>query len=225
MTYVYALKDYVAEHRRISIAAACTAALLIAAMLPLLPLRGAPERPERVTAVEIKRAYSEQTVKIEPDEKLLYAGICAPEEGDPLFEQSKARNEELVGGKTARVRFDEVERDRKGRLIGYVFTGDSMVNEQLVREGLAFLRLTPEMRRYADRLLAAQAEARKARRGLWANLPRSAEPRYPADPKYGQFHRPSCEEVPKINPERLVVLKNRGEAFEQGFAPCSTCHP
>jgi micrococcal nuclease len=187
-----------------------------------------PERdPEQRLFVKVKRAMTGQKIKLDNDteEYLVYAGIRAPQNDEPLQEESTRRNEELIAQKEVRLRFDDEHRDGDGRLLAYVFDGDQFVNETLVREGLAYVRLTTAGQRFGQRLLAAQAEARKKGRGIWAKRSPSRESSYPADPKYGNFHRPSCEEASKINPERLVTFKSDKEALEKGFAPCSKCKP
>ncbi len=177
--------------------------------------------------VKVKRALTGQKIKLDHDteEYLVYAGIRAPQGDEPLQEESTRRNEELVGRREVRLRFDEEHRDADGRLLAYVFDGDQFVNETLVREGLAYARLTTAAHRFGKRMLAAQADARKKGRGVWAKRSVSPESSYPADPKYGSFHRPSCEETVKIKPERLVTFKSDNEALEKGFAPCSKCKP
>jgi endonuclease YncB( thermonuclease family) len=62
--------------------------------------------------------------------------------------------------------------DTHGRLLRYVFVGDTNVNVGLVRLGAAapyFFR--NERGRYADTLLDAADEARDARRGFWGGCP------------------------------------------------------
>jgi len=175
--------------------------------------------------VEVERVRNGSTVKIKPDEKLVYAGLRAPYEHEPLFEEARKRNAELVEGKEVRLRFDKEQRDPDDHLCAYVFVDDQFVNEMLVREGLAWVRLTPTTGRYAKELQAAQREAQRARRGLWRLAAPSAGEHYPADPKYGNFHRPECAEADKIKPERRVDFKTRQEALERGLAPCATCAP
>lgn len=187
-----------------------------------------PERDlEQRFFVKVKRAMTGQKLKLDHDteEYLVYAGIRAPQNDEPLQEESTRRNTELAAEKEVRLRFDDEHRDGDGRLLAYVFDGDQFINETLVREGLAYVRLTTSSQRFGKRLLAAQAEARKKGRGIWAKRSPSRESAYPADPKYGNYHRPSCAEVAKINPERVVAFKSDKEALEKGFAPCSKCKP
>jgi endonuclease YncB( thermonuclease family) len=62
--------------------------------------------------------------------------------------------------------------DEHGRLLRYVYVGDTNVNVELVRRGAAspyFFR--NERGRYADDLLDAVEDARDARRGYWGACP------------------------------------------------------
>lgn len=180
---------------------------------------------ENLLSAEVEHVRSGSKVILDDGEEVVYAGIRAPYDAEPLSDASLARNAELVGGKKVRLRFDDATKDKKDRFVAYVFVDGAMVNEQLVREGLAFVQLTSDHRRFAKELLAAQADARKNRRGLWRLDAPPKETQYPADPKYGNFHRPTCEEVPNINSERRLVLENRTKALDAGFAPCPKCKP
>lgn len=90
------------------------------------------------------------------------AGIDAPERGQAFGRQAKRSLAELVYGKQVRVEIRD--RDQYGRLVGRVFVGALDVNREQLRRGLAWV-----YRHYnADPDdLAAEAEARQARRGLW----------------------------------------------------------
>lgn len=177
------------------------------------------------TRVKIARAISGHKVKLNTDERLVYAGIRSPFTNEPYQEESTRRNADLVDDCQARLRFDQRHHDRNDYLLAYVFVDGEFINETMVREGLAYVRLTSDTKRYADRLLSAQSEARKQKRGIWATQPDTLESSYPADPKYGNFHRASCEEAKKTKPERVVVFKSRTDALDSGYAPCSKCRP
>lgn len=65
--------------------------------------------------------------------------------------------------------------DRYGRTVAFVRVGDTVVNEELIRQGLARVFV-----RYCDRLICErwehlETEAREARRGLWS-MPDSVPP-------------------------------------------------
>jgi len=75
-------------------------------------------------------------------ETVRYIGVNTPEMRHPTRgEESGAReateaNRKLVDGQTVRVELDVQERDRYGRLLAYVYLGNTMVNGEMVGAGL-----------------------------------------------------------------------------------------
>ena len=202
-----------------------SAACSIVVMLRVTAGDDQPIATGKLRKAKVERVYSGHKIKLSSGEDLIYAGIRAPYADEPLYVKARRRNAELVVGETIRLRFDKVDRDRKGRLSAYVTADGALINEALVREGLAYVRLTPDTQRFADMLLSAQAEARREQLGLWRTKPRSARDGYAADPKYGNFHKLRCDEVDNMKPERRVNFKTRDAALDQGFAPCRKCQP
>jgi micrococcal nuclease len=66
------------------------------------------------------------------------------------------------------IEFDAQQRDRYGRLLGYVYLSNGkMLNEEIVKAGYAnVMTISPNMK-YKDRFLKAYKEAREKERGLW----------------------------------------------------------
>ncbi len=187
--------------------------------------RVVPQLPDALTSAKVEHVRGGHKIVLDDGQDVLYAGIRAPYADEPLFDEALKRNTELVGSKKVRLRYDETAKDKKDRLLAYVWADGVFVNELLVREGLAYVQLTTGHRRFEKEMLAAQAQARKHKLGLWRLPAPPNEAQYAADPKYGNFHRSSCEEVPKIKPERLVSFSKRTQAFDEGFAPCHQCRP
>ncbi len=66
------------------------------------------------------------------------------------------------------IEFDAQQRDRYGRLLGYVYLSNGkMLNEEIVKAGYANVMTIPPNVRYQDRVLRAYREARESKRGLW----------------------------------------------------------
>jgi micrococcal nuclease len=103
--------------------------------------------------------------------RVRYIGIDAPEmNGEPLSGESRAANLALVGGKAIVMIRDLSEADRYGRLLRYVFVDGIFVNRDLVRKGLARASYyAPDTACYGD-LRAAEAEAKREKRGIWGLL-------------------------------------------------------
>lgn len=114
-------------------------------------------------------------------------GIDSPETVDPrrpvgcYGPQASRRAHRLLDGRLVWLRTDPSQdrTDRYGRLLAYIWTADGLVNERLVAEGDAreFTYRAPY--RLRPRLLAAEAEARAARRGLWGCCPDAGNGRDP----------------------------------------------
>lgn len=222
------LYDWINDNRRMVIRGGGAIVLLAASVLLMVYAldEGESKAPQqRKLYADVRRVKSGHKIELDDQTLLIYAGIRAPFPGEPFHEQAKARNTELVDRRRIRLRFDEVKEDRKNRKLAYVFVNGAFVNEMLVREGLAYVRITSFTQRFADRLLVAQEDARKNRRGLWKQPPPAGERSYTADPKYGNFHRPSCAEVGKIPADRRENFSSRGQALMNGYAPCAKCKP
>lgn len=71
-------------------------------------------------------------------------------------------------GTTVRLETDVSPMDRFGRELAYVWSGISMINELMVRNGWAVIYTVPPNVKYAERLARAQKEARARGAGLWS---------------------------------------------------------
>lgn len=84
-------------------------------------------------------------------------------------EASQFTKDFLVGGEV-RLEFDGDRRDKYGRMLAYVWVGDRMLNEELIRAGLARAETqynySKEMK---SRFRRAENEAKAARRGIWSS--------------------------------------------------------
>lgn len=96
--------------------------------------------------------------------KVRLAGIDAPEREQPFGEKSRQSLSSLAFNRTVSVAVQKM--DDYGRTIGVVTVAGSNVEAEQVRRGLAWV-----YRQYSHdaQLLALEAEARAARRGLWAD--------------------------------------------------------
>lgn len=101
------------------------------------------------------------------ERRIRLSGIDTPERGQPWATRAKQALSERVFGKEVRV--IAITRDAYGRIVGEVYADEVCVGCELVRGGHAWV-----YRRYTDDevLLALEADAREAGRGLWG-LPES----------------------------------------------------
>jgi endonuclease YncB( thermonuclease family) len=132
--------------------------------------------------VVVKRVVDGDTIETEGGSKVRYIGIDTPETVDPggsaecFGEEASKYNRELVEGKEVRLEKDVSETDKYGRLLRYVWIGDSMINEILVREGYARSTTYPPDVKYQDRFREAEKLAREENLGLWSKCVASPTP-------------------------------------------------
>jgi endonuclease YncB( thermonuclease family) len=115
---------------------------------------------------KVVRVIDGDTVKLETGESLRYIGIDTPETKHPqkpvqyLGKEASAFNTKLVFGQDILVEFDVQQRDKYGRLLGYVFLRDgTFVNAELVKKGYAKVATFPPNVLYSELFLKLQAEA------------------------------------------------------------------
>ncbi len=127
---------------------------------------------------QVKRVVDGDTLLLRSGERVRLQGIDTPETVRPDYpvepwgpEASDFTKQfvEDAGGEV-RLTFGSERLDDYGRTLAFVWRGDQLLNEELVRAGLARARLgyrySGTMKR---RLAAAQDEARAGRRGIWSN--------------------------------------------------------
>ncbi len=86
-----------------------------------------------------------------------------------MGKKAKAYVDGLVKrGDLITIEFDVQERDKYGRLLGYVYLSNGkMLNEEIVKSGYANVMTLPPNIKYKDKFLRAYKQARERKRGLW----------------------------------------------------------
>ena len=102
-------------------------------------------------------------------------GINAPESVapdqpvEPYGAEAAEFTRQFLSGGQVRLRFDRRKLDKYDRFLAYVFVGDVMLNEELVRCGLAWADHYPgDSASMARRIRKAEQQAREAQRGIWS---------------------------------------------------------
>jgi len=141
---------------------------------------GYPARPDGLTEVYVIRAVDGDTLEVMlqngTTEKVRLIGIDTPEsvhpdasKNVPYGEVASAFTSSCLENQDVLLEFDVEERDYYGRLLAYVWLGDELFNDTLVREGHASVDTFPPNVKYVELFTAAQTEARDAGRGMWAD--------------------------------------------------------
>jgi micrococcal nuclease len=131
---------------------------------------------------EVRRVVDGDTLLLTSGARVRLQGINTPEtveENHPVEawgpEAGQFTKDFIThAGGRVRLTFSLERRDRYDRFLAFVWNGDTMLNEELVRAGLAQARLdyrySGTMKR---RLAAAQEEAKRTGRGIWSTSPPS----------------------------------------------------
>jgi micrococcal nuclease len=134
------------------------------------PADSGPRAPIRaVTPCVVLRVVDGDTIRCEDSGLVRLIGMDSPEANQPPFgaAATAALRTMLAAGDTVQLEPDVEARDRYGRILAYVWRGDSMLNWRMVRLGWAVVLTYPPNVQYADRFVSAQAKARVEVRGLW----------------------------------------------------------
>lgn len=97
--------------------------------------------------------------------RIRYVGVNTPESDESCYSDAREANASLVEGRQVRLEKDESNTDRFGRLLRYVYVGDTFVNAELVRGGWAEAVLYQPDDLHYDEFVDLEAEATNDARG------------------------------------------------------------
>ena len=129
----------------------------------------------RMNLVLVTRVIDGDTIQVETSETVRYIGIDTPEIVHPdkpvecSGQQAANKNKELVLGKSVTLEKDVSETDRYGRLLRYVWVGDTFVNDYLIQNGFAKSSSYPPDIKYQQQFLESQKYAQQNSLGLWSS--------------------------------------------------------
>ena len=161
--------------------------------------------------------------------RVRYIGINAPEidhenqKAQPFGYEARSFNKKLALSQKIGLEFDKERHDRYGRLLAYIFLADgSLLNSQMLENGLAFyLHRRPNVK-YENRLLKAQQEAMKAQKGLWHNW-NEEKGKYIGNQRSRRFHLVACPYAQNIKWKNRIIFSTKWNAFHAGYAPAKKC--
>jgi len=130
-----------------------------------------------IEEILVKRVIDGDTIELSDGRRVRYIGMNTPETVDPrkrvecFGHEASVENKQLVEGKIVRLEKDVSETDKYGRILRYVYVGNMMVNDYLVRQGFARVETIPPDVKYEEQFITAEKEARENNRGLWSGCP------------------------------------------------------
>jgi micrococcal nuclease len=125
------------------------------------------------TFAKVTRVIDGDTIVIDTGEHVRYIGMNTPEvESKKCYaSEATAINKNLVLGKEVKLEKDVSDTDKYGRLLRYVYVGDTFVGDYLVKNGDAKVMTVPPDTKYKDEFLVSQEYAKENNLGLWGKCP------------------------------------------------------
>lgn len=150
---------------------------LLAALLLVSNSAYAAKDKKDLIDAEIVRVVDGDTMKVtigKKEETIRLLIVDTPETKDPnkpiqpFGKEATAYAVKNLDGKSVKLELDVSERDRYGRLLVYLWIGDKLFNEMLLKNGLARVAVYQPNVKYVDQFRAAQKAAQKARINIWS---------------------------------------------------------
>ena len=175
--------------------------------------------------------------------KIRLYGIDTPEKSQDFGTRAKQFTSDMVFGKDVRV--VQKDMDGYGRVVGLVYVGETCVNEEIIKNGFAWVYKTYCKDKICREWLKSEDQARNSKIGLWSH-PNPVPPweyRHPnkassdkidrktdsagivfhGNTRSKVFHRRGCDDFNCKN--CAVILRSREDAIEAGYRPCGKCKP
>lgn len=115
----------------------------------------------------VKKVIDGDSIELTDGEKIRYKGINAPERNQYLYQEALMLNLSLIKDKQVRIEVDQETKDQYGRTLGYIFIDQTLVNAELLKQGLAILYGESKIEKYKQLLISSMDQARQNHRGLW----------------------------------------------------------
>ncbi len=139
-------------------------------VLDAIPSEGAT--PTVFSVVQVKHAIAGDTLELIDGTKVVLISVNVPA-NPALQDAAKLRLDAITAGKTVVLEKDGKDKDADGRTWRFVHAGETNVNYELVRDGLAFQVIDFPNYKYAEMLIVGGLDAARLQRGFWnLNAPR-----------------------------------------------------
>lgn len=137
---------------------------------PNSPISLTTPTPIAVSARVIK-VIDGDTIVVDTGQHIRYIGMNTPEvENNECYATEASEiNKNLVLGKIVRLEKDVSETDKYGRLLRYVYIDSKMINDELVKDGVANVKSVPPDVKYKNEFLESEKFAKGNNLGLWAS--------------------------------------------------------
>lgn len=128
---------------------------------------GACNLEPQTTTITVLYVFDGDTLKLSSGEGVRLVGLNAPELGQSCSSEATNKLKEFVLGKEVILEQDIDTKDRYGRLLRYVYVGDTFVNLEMVRLGLAHKYEYGSNTKYSSQFEQAENDAKQNEGCLW----------------------------------------------------------
>lgn len=147
------------------------AALAVAGWFMLGSPSGAVVATTKEAAL-VTRIVDGDTIVVEGGQKVRLLGMDTDERGEPCYSEAKNALAGMILNKEVQLERDGEDKDMYGRLLRWIWLDNSLINEEMVKLGLAAARFEQPVH-YEERIAAAEKAAIDGKLGCkWANLTR-----------------------------------------------------
>jgi micrococcal nuclease len=136
------------------------------------------------------------TFLIEGGYSVRILGIDADERGYPCYDAAKNRLEELILNKEVKLEKGRENLDQYCRYLRYVFLDNKNISLELVKEGLAIARFSPEDVKYREEIARAEKEAKDNKVGCkWSTFAKASADKSPDEKVVFQWEKLTTEKL------------------------------
>jgi micrococcal nuclease len=134
------------------------------------------ENPVGLVNAKVVRVVDGDTVVVRyegREERIRLIGVDTPETVHPnkpveaYGEEAKEYTKKKLEEKDIQIEFDVQERDRYGRLLGYIWVDGLLFNDELLRMGYARVATFPPNVKYVETFKETEKNAREKQVGIW----------------------------------------------------------
>lgn len=119
------------------------------------------------TTITVLYVSDGDTIRLSSGEDVRLIGLNAPELGQSCSTEATNKLKTLVLGKEVILEHDVDNKDQYGRLLGYVYVGNTFVNLEMVRLGFAHKYEYGQNTKYSSQFEQAENEAKQNNGCLW----------------------------------------------------------